>query len=446
MIINPTKEILAGLYSDPLASISSVAKSLGVSQPTVRKWLINYNIPRKSHQQASQAAATREHNIIDPKELTHLYIEQGMSIDQLEQHFSVGQMIILNAIDQLGIRKTLSNACVDAKEKQFADKQIDQLILEDILNQYQYVEDVAEALNISRGHLRTLMIRYNLNKHWTGKSRAQKQLFNRLNEIVDGWKYNDRTVIAPLELDIYHPHLQLAVEYCGLYWHGELSGKTRNYHQTKMRRCRDEGIRLITVFDHDNIEVIIRSIRQLVIPGPKIYARKCKIVQINSSAATLFHNANHIEKSVGGSIHLGLFDKDQLVMVASFAKSRYDTHYEYECMRVSSNQSVIGGTSKMFQHFYNMVESHSLCTYANMRFGQGDVYKHCGLIRVKDTNPNYKYVKGGKVFSRVQFQKHKLSNVLDTFDPTISEWENMKFNGYDRVWDCGHAKYVTSST
>jgi hypothetical protein len=357
----------------------------------------------------------------------------------------MGQMRILNAIDQLGVRKTVSRACVDGKDKQFADKQIDRSTLEEMLSRHEYVEDVIQDANISRGHLRTLMIRYNLIKNWTGKSRAQKQLFDRLNQIVDGWKYNDRSVISPQELDMYHPNLHLAVEYCGLYWHGERAGKTRNYHLSKMQRCQQAGIKLITVFEQDNVDVIVRSITQLVDPGTKIYARKCVVSEINSSTAALFHNIHHVEKSVGGSIHLGLFYQEDLVMVASFAKSRYDKTYEYECMRVSSREPVIGGTSKLFTRFYDIVGKKSVCTYANMRFGQGDVYKHCGLIRVKDTAPNYMYVKGGKLQSRVQFQKHKLANVLETFDPTMSEWDNMKFNGYDRVWDCGHAKYVTST-
>lgn len=39
--------------------------------------------------------------------------------------------------------------------------------------------------------------------------------------------------------------------------------------------------------------------------------------------------------------------------------------------------------------------------------------------------------------NRIQFQKHKLSN----FDETLTEWQNMQLNGYDRIWDCGSYKY-----
>jgi hypothetical protein len=40
------------------------------------------------------------------------------------------------------------------------------------------------------------------------------------------------------------------------------------------------------------------------------------------------------------------------------------------------------------------------------------------------------------------FQKSKLKNKLQKFDESLSEWENMKANGFDRIWDCGHSKWI----
>jgi len=34
-----------------------------------------------------------------------------------------------------------------------------------------------------------------------------------------------------------------------------------------------------------------------------------------------------------------------------------------------------------------------------------------------------------------------MAKKLANFNPNLSEWENMKNNGYDRIWDCGHLKY-----
>ena len=38
--------------------------------------------------------------------------------------------------------------------------------------------------------------------------------------------------------------------------------------------------------------------------------------------------------------------------------------------------------------------------------------------------------------------KSKLKNKLQKFDESLSEWENMKANGFDRIWDCGHTKWI----
>ena len=35
-----------------------------------------------------------------------------------------------------------------------------------------------------------------------------------------------------------------------------------------------------------------------------------------------------------------------------------------------------------------------------------------------------------------------LPKKLNVFNPKLSEWENMKKNKYDRIWDCGNLKYI----
>ena len=59
----------------------------------------------------------------------------------------------------------------------------------------------------------------------------------------------------------------------------------------------------------------------------------------------------------------------------------------------------------------------------------------------KDTKPNYWYIKNGNRYYRYNFRKNILHKKLEIFDGNISEWENMKVNGYDRIWDCGSFKF-----
>ena len=66
-----------------------------------------------------------------------------------------------------------------------------------------------------------------------------------------------------------------------------------------------------------------------------------------------------------------------------------------------------------------------------------------GRFSVNCSYPNYWYVKGGKCLSRYQCQKHKLPELLgESFDPKLTEVENMIVNGWLRVFDCGNLVYA----
>ena len=58
------------------------------------------------------------------------------------------------------------------------------------------------------------------------------------------------------------------------------------------------------------------------------------------------------------------------------------------------------------------------------------------------TQPNYYYVKNKIRYSRLKFQKHKLKNILENFNSSVTEEENMYNNGYTRIYDCGNLVFV----
>ena len=35
-----------------------------------------------------------------------------------------------------------------------------------------------------------------------------------------------------------------------------------------------------------------------------------------------------------------------------------------------------------------------------------------------------------------------LNKKLDVVDLSLTEWQNMQLNNYDRIWDCGNIKYI----
>ena len=70
----------------------------------------------------------------------------------------------------------------------------------------------------------------------------------------------------------------------------------------------------------------------------------------------------------------------------------------------------------------------------------GKGYEASGFTVVGTTPPSYFYYKNGKRLNRIQAQKHKLGKLLENFDESLSETENMLNNKYIKIFDCGNLK------
>lgn len=73
-----------------------------------------------------------------------------------------------------------------------------------------------------------------------------------IHDILDSmdiqYTTNNRSIINPLELDIYIPDLKLAIEVNGAYWHSLLV-KHPLYHVEKFKKCIKNGVRMISIWE-----------------------------------------------------------------------------------------------------------------------------------------------------------------------------------------------------
>lgn len=257
---------------------------------------------------------------------------------------------------------------------------------------------------------------------------------------------NDRTIIAPKEIDLWCPDYNIALEICGHYWHSELYKDDRNYHLNKMVECSNKGIRLIQIFEYDWVhkqDIIKRRLQHIFHKTNNvIYARNCSVVKIPIAQANDFMERNHIQGKASCSISYGLINNDNLIGAITFGKPRFNSNYEYELIRLAFSDPVIGGASKLFSRFVKDFNPSNVLTYSDLRWNTGTVYEKMGFVYKGRTKPNYWYFQindSSKIYNRMLFQKHKLKSKLDKFDPTLSEAENMFLNNYSRIWDCGNA-------
>lgn len=263
----------------------------------------------------------------------------------------------------------------------------------------------------------------------------------------------DRTVLNGLELDVYIPSKKVAIEFDGLYWHSELNGKDKNYHLYKTVECEKQGIQLIHIFEDewknhaDIIKCKLKSI--LGCSENKIYARNCLITEMTFSTTKQFLEENHIQGSANSEIRYGLYNNSELIGVMTFGKLRLalgnksSTAGAYELVRYCSKINIVGGASKLLAHFIKTHNPNKIITYADRRYSRGNLYEKLGFTKTSEGSPNYWYFRSTEYirYHRFGFRKDQLNKKLSKFDPNLTEWENMKMNGYNRIWDCGSLKY-----
>lgn len=290
------------------------------------------------------------------------------------------------------------------------------------------------------------------NNHTTScgcvKSKPEAEVKSFIQSLDIPFKANDRSVIKPKELDLIIPSHNLAIEFNGLFWHSELQGKDRKYHIDKTNSCKEVGYELIHIFEHQwvNKQEIVKDIirKRLGLVDAKIFARKCEIKELDSTEARTFLEKNHLQGYANATHKIGLYYNDELVSIMTFGASRYDKKVDWELIRFANKlgTNVLGGASKILKYFRTKYEG-SLVSYCDISLFSGNLYKQLGFEFSHNAKPNYFYFDSMlNVYSRVSFQKHKLKDKLANFDPTLTEWENMLNNDFNRYWDCGNAVYI----
>ena len=283
--------------------------------------------------------------------------------------------------------------------------------------------------------------------HQCAGTHSQNEIFDFVKELGFNSRYNDRTLIKPLELDIYIPDRQIAIEFNGLYWHSfnhKETTKERNRHSIKCDLCQNKNTRLIQINEDEwrNKKDIVKSILKSKLGiSNKIYARKCKIKEISSKEHFKFMDQNHIQGGKGCNVAYGLEFEDELVAIMSFNKHN---KHEWEITRFANklDTTIVGGASKLFKCFIRTINPNQILTYADRRYSDGNLYKQLGFKLDGITKSNYVYTKSNYIYSRQQFMKHKLKNKLENFNPALTEAENMFNNGYRRLWDAGNYRFL----
>jgi hypothetical protein len=270
-------------------------------------------------------------------------------------------------------------------------------------------------------------------------SKGELEVLGYVQELYDGEIITNGRKLIGKELDIYVPEYKLAIEFNGDFWHNEeIVGRGKSLLKTTL--CEAHGVKLLTIPDHlwrdkrghieDKIVAALGGHRR------RIGARKTVLGTPSRDTVASFLDHYHVQGSARiGSQMRGLYFENEMVAVATFGKFREGL----ELVRYCSKIPITGGLRKLISDIEGPIY-----TFADRRFTYRyhNIYLSNGGIEISVSPPSYTYHRGKTYLSRHQCMKHRLGTLLgDGFDPQMTEYQNMKANGWVRTFDCGNLLY-----
>lgn len=262
------------------------------------------------------------------------------------------------------------------------------------------------------------------------------------HEVIEG----DRTLLGGKEVDIYIPDKNVAIEFNGVYWHTEEMGADRHYHYNKWLGCKEKGVQLITIWEDewDAKPDLVKSMlthKLGAYTGPKVYARKTKVVELKYQQARDFLEVNHIQGEMRGSKYFALQSSDgEIVAVSVWSKRKTDLYLD----RYATSVSVVGGMGKLLKYaISNVPDIEQVITFANHEVSDGSLYKQLGFTLEKELKPDYCYWYNGVRDHKFNFRLKRFKNDPELqYDPTLSEKNLAILNKIPRIWDSGKDRFI----
>ena len=305
----------------------------------------------------------------------------------------------------------------------------------------------------------TMLERYNVPWYVQSKEYRTNDNFriSKINELFgetlknSGIKYEPEYRIDFKNYDFYLPDFNTLVELDPSYTHNVIGnhwnkqGIDKNYHLEKTKLAVSNGFRCVHIFDWDDWGKIINTLTSRI----PIYARNCEIVKLFPEVTDRFLLTNHLQGTCRGQdVSLGLVSNDELYMVMTFGKPRYNKNYAAEILRFATRTGyrVIGGASKLFKYFVDTFSVNSIISYCDLSKFDGKVYQSMGMQYLKSTAPQEIWSKDTNKITANLLRQRGYDQLFNTnYGKGASNEQLMIDNGWLPVYDCGQGVYVYGS-
>jgi len=316
------------------------------------------------------------------------------------------------------------------------------------------ISEISYELNVNSSTVYNKIIKFQCNNDINIKkdiSSFEKSVFEFISQFDLTIYQNRRDIIAPFELDLFIPSMNIAIECNGDYWHSDIY-KDKNYHFKKWKYCHDLGIRLISISESEwkNKTAIYKGMLQVALQQVtnKAGGRQTTVCVINSPLAKKFLNDNHLQGFAQGNKHFGAYLNGELVGVMTFGWTRGSIKSRrFELKRWACRNDIIitGMFSKLFKFSQTILGFTEVISFSDNRWFTGGLYSSNNFTNIAVCKPNYQYYYNNILYHKQQFMK---SNIIKKFPEMteaiangMTESQAVKELGILKIWDCGKTEW-----
>lgn len=412
-----------------------IAEYLGIGNWALREQLKRQGI---NFDKRIDECKSRTKTIPPKEELIELYYDKNMSFVDIGKHYNLSNVTVRKWFKHYDIEVLSVSVSETAKQKV-----IPKLIKH---NQEKYgVDHYYQTDDFKQKAANTCMERYNHPFYPVNNtSKSELEVLEFLNSFDNSFNKHH---LDGVELDCYSEKLNIAVEYCGLYFHREES-KGQDLHRKKYDICVNHNIRLFTVFEDEwfyrKDQVKNYILRECGYQQNKISAENLtiKVLLGDDDIATTFLNDNdiveynHTEEILK---HYALMDNDDVLYMITISKvSEKEILISRFCEK--QNLVVINAAQKILDKIKTDFVNFDIIYHSDNRWSDDNKYLNLGFTLLKENTLDYSYVSvKGKVLRK---SKQDFSNDILKTDESTFDYDKVLELGWSKIWDCGNKFWI----
>jgi hypothetical protein len=279
-------------------------------------------------------------------------------------------------------------------------------------------------------------------------SRGEQELLDWLR--LEGFtaEHGNRELLG-LEMDVFLPDLNVAIEYCGLYWHGE-KFKQPSYHLDKALSAKELGIRLVTLYEDQWLYDQERTKNRILDILKGYRSGGVEVVQVKPAG---WQEVNEIHSqynlAVSGAltatcpINYILCDKQgNRIAAASLRRPRTEVPYDLEIVRYTEAHVSKDGLTNLLLKLQDEHPSTRIYVDVGLCWGNPGAFEKLGFYQESLLEPQYFWAKANSERIPRRLFTREFVETLPKSTPGASVADNARANGYWRIHDCGKARMV----